>query len=160
MRFPTAYGLYCLVHIPITLLVDSCLCVPEWLRPGFQQAVVEFHVTSNHDFLLRAPPTWLVVFGALELLFQLPFFFFAAYGFLVALRPPRSLARWVAVYGFNAALTTFVCLVEILVHGGDHGLTPVQVWLLAGVYLPTFLIPLVLFIDGMCLWDGPKQKLE
>lgn len=75
----TFYFVYCLLHVPITVLIDSSLAIPREYQPQMQQMIIKFHVSTNKDFLLQSPPVWLVVFGWIELVFQLPFFFIAAY---------------------------------------------------------------------------------
>jgi hypothetical protein len=75
----TFYFIYCLIHIPITILIDSGLTIPHEYQPEIQKRIISFHISQNKDFLLQSPPTWLVLFGWIEVLFQLPLFFLAAY---------------------------------------------------------------------------------
>ncbi|KTB22267.1 putative membrane protein [Nakaseomyces glabratus] len=160
------YYYYCLVHIPITVLVDSSVAVPDkWvLLPG----LVQWHIRQNNDFLLYEKPMWLQLFVWWELVFQLPLFFYFAHQFkkIWALRSKdtknakaerastkKSLYLWLRVYGLNAALTTWICIVVILYRGyypftldasriAGTKLEVRDTLALMGLYLPTFLLPL------------------
>ncbi|CCE66188.1 hypothetical protein TPHA_0P00300 [Tetrapisispora phaffii CBS 4417] len=158
------YTYYSLLHIPITLCIDSTVVLPWRWFPRWVQAAVRWHVAQNHDYLLDDPPWWLVLFVAVELLVQLPLFCYFAWQ-LPRLRRPASVAagddkllkgarrrqhrRVLALlrgYGANASLTTLVCIVHICrwghVVGGAGALSPAQKLQLVAVYLPTFVIPL------------------
>lgn len=74
----TFYFLYFLLHIPITVLIDSALAIPKEYQLNIQKSLLEFHIGQNKDFLLANPPSWLTVFGWIELVLQLPFFFIGA----------------------------------------------------------------------------------
>lgn len=140
----TFYYWYFLVHIPITVIMDSCLVIPESHQHWFQTLAVNFHIDFNKDFLLAAPPLWLQVFVFFELLVQLPIFFVAP----VLLRRNNSKIYLVmTVYGFNAFLTTLVCLVYVLAKGEAHGLTEGDTWNLFAIYVPYCAIPLFMMLD-------------
>lgn len=74
----TFYFLYFLLHIPITVLIDSALAIPPKYQLDIQKTILEFHISENKDFLLARPPSWLRVFGWIELVLQLPLFFVGA----------------------------------------------------------------------------------
>ncbi|KAL3228479.1 putative membrane protein [Nakaseomyces bracarensis] len=160
------YYYYSLVHIPITVLIDSSVVVPEkfQLLPG----LVRFHVEQNHDYLLYEKPAVLRCFVWLELIVQLPLFVYFAWEFrqLWSLRGQdkklakdgvvsdvgsqiesrtRRLYRLLYLYGVNAASTTLWCIYMVCMHGyypatGEPLSTPDLVNLVF-VYLPTFIIP-------------------
>ncbi|EDO17491.1 hypothetical protein Kpol_1058p28 [Vanderwaltozyma polyspora DSM 70294] len=159
------YYYYFLLHIPITLCIDSSVVIPlEWY-PNLLQNLIKFHINNNNDFLLADKPLWLVIFVLIELVVQLPLFvYFTIY--LPRLKQGDSnlanddkvekrsrqefqsrLNWWLKLYGFNASLTTLICIVVIYFNG--HQLNNVDIAMtlneklsLIGVYLPTFLIPL------------------
>lgn len=138
------YFAYFLLHIPITLLIDSCLVIPREYRLDIQNQLADFHISTNKDFLLADPPLWLQIFGVFELFFQLPFFAVGACGLW---QQWRSIYVGLTVYGFNAFLTTLVCLVYIEAEGVSNGLSNNEVVSLSGMYTPYLLIPLVMMID-------------
>lgn len=153
------YFWYFVIHVPITVLIDSCLIIPkDWQFP-IQKTLVLFHIAANNDFLLDTLPLWLQVFGLVELVFQLPLFIYAAFKLY---HNAKSIYPWLIIYGFNASFTTLVCLVYVIAEGEAHGLTPTEVYGLFGLYLPYFLIPLFMLIDSMkrVLTSGTKQKLH
>ena len=78
-KLDTFYRLYFLIHIPITVLVDSALVIPPAYRLAIQTKVLNFHISENKDFILLLAPSWLKVAGFVELIFQLPVFFIGIY---------------------------------------------------------------------------------
>ncbi|CDR45997.1 CYFA0S21e00518g1_1 [Cyberlindnera fabianii] len=155
-KLDTFYFCYCLLHIPITVLIDSALVIPTQWQPSFQKAIIEFHTSSNNDYLLLSPPDWLVVFGWVEILFQLPLFGYAA---LQLYKRSPTIYPLLFVYGVEAAVTTLCCLLHIVSEGGNHGLTQMEVINLFGVYLPTFVIPLFMAIDVFTReWNSPVNE--
>lgn len=78
-KLDTFYFLYFLIHIPITILVDSSLAIPSQWRLSVQQKVLDFHLKENKDFILCISPSWLKIAGLVEIFFQLPVFFIGLY---------------------------------------------------------------------------------
>lgn len=153
------YYYYFLLHIPITILIDSQVVIPPQYHPA--SALAEWHVKQNNDFLLQEKPTWLYYFVWLELVLQLPLFFYFARG----LRPSnvttiktkaskaanaaseKSLNRWLRIYGWNASLSTLISMITIYQRGyyPSQPLVPLSSddrLKLILVYFPTFLLPL------------------
>ncbi|ODV96054.1 hypothetical protein PACTADRAFT_2356 [Pachysolen tannophilus NRRL Y-2460] len=147
------YFLYYLIHIPITVLIDSTLVIPKEFQLELQKTILSFHISSNNDFLLAGDvELWLKIFGLIEILFQLPFFIYYCITFLkkkfsVTVTPNPKLYVCNLIYGFNASLTTLVCLFYVYFKGPENGLTNGEVINLIFVYFPTFLIPAIIFID-------------
>ena len=73
--FRTVVLVFLGTHIPATLMMDSQALLPPAIVPGFMKSLLDFHVRTNHDPLMAAPPAWFKSFILFELLFQLPFFF-------------------------------------------------------------------------------------
>lgn len=156
----TFYYWYFLIHIPITVIIDSCLVIPKENRHWLQQLVFDFHVLTNKDFLLEKPALWLQVFGWFELVVQLPIFLIAP---IALARHSSKIYVVMAIYGFNAFLTTLVCLAYVLDKGEAHGLTVEETWNLFALYVPYLVIPLAMMLD--CGWRvtkllGEKEKRE
>ncbi|CAN3376732.1 hypothetical protein DIURU_001516 [Diutina rugosa] len=156
-RRDQVYWWYFLVHIPITIFMDSNLVVPREYQWSQSLKLLDFHIATNNDILLIDRPDWLQVFGAFELLFQLPLFFYFVY---MMPRPTRQHWVWMVVYGFNAAFTTLVCLFYIY---WDQGrLSDVEKYKLMAIYVPYLALPLVLMLDyarriSAALAVKPKQ---
>lgn len=138
------YIAYFLMHIPITLIIDSCIIIPEEQRFQFQKQFLEFHISSNKDFLLVSLPLWLKVFGLFELFVQLPFFAIGAY---MLVKQMKQVYPYMLIYGFNASFTTLVCLVHIFCDYERFGLTTGESYKLAALYIPYLVIPLVMLVD-------------
>lgn len=144
-RRDTLYYWYFLIHIPVTAIIDACIVIPKENRHWVQQVALDFHIAMNKDFLLAHPPLWLQVFGWFELLVQMPIFVFVP----IALRAgSRKVFVVMTIYGFNAFLTTVVCLTYVLDKGEAHGLTVEETWNLAALYAPYVVIPFFMMIDS------------
>lgn len=139
------YLVYFIVHIPITVLIDSCIVVPPQHQLALSLWILDFHVTTNKDILLIDSPVWFQAFGAVELVFQLPLFFYATHH-LWQRTPSRPHWVWIVIYGFNAAFTTMVCLVYVA-YDNTGRLTTAQKANLIAIYTPYLLIPLVMMLD-------------
>lgn len=140
----TFYYWYFLIHIPVTIVMDSTLVVPEQFQYDFQKYLINLHIDYNKDFLSLAPPFWLKIFVCFELFFQLPVFFLGPY---YLRKNSKKILLAMMVYGFNAFATTLVCLVYILREGALNGLTESETWNLFAVYSPYFVIPLFMMFD-------------
>lgn len=147
----SVYFYYFVVHAPITVLMDATFVIPRERQWAVQRALSDFHVTTNHDYLAASPPVWLQTFVWVELAYQLPLFLVAIVDYLRNKRMGYSKWLWtpLVVYGFNAGFTSLVCVAEILCNGQSHALTADQTWSLAGVYLPTTILPFVMMADYM-----------
>lgn len=125
--------------------MDSSIIVPfDKLHP-FQQYLAQLHLTANKDFLLQNPPLWLKFFGAFEVFFQLPIFFYAAFALW---KDYKSVLVVMSIYGFNAFFTTGVCLIYVLTEAAKNGLSEAEKWNLFALYSPYFVIPLAMMIDS------------
>lgn len=140
----TFYYWYFIIHIPVTLVMDLTMVVPQKWQPSWQQALAAFHINTNKDFLLQEMPLWLQVSAMFELFVQLPIFFIAARALL---RNCQKVYVLMTVYGFNAFFTTLLCLAYAWRDGPSHGLTDGELTNLLGLYTPYCLIPLFMMID-------------
>ncbi|GAV54834.1 hypothetical protein ZYGR_0AS01570 [Zygosaccharomyces rouxii] len=129
---------YFLLHIPITLLIDSAVVLP----PKFHIAgwLLSKQIEDNNDFLLWDRPLWLQAFVTLELAVQLPLFF----QFVKQLRQNHVDSGSLRLYGVLASTTTLVCIGAILeghYPGSSIPLSAADKFKLVGIYFPTFIIP-------------------
>ena len=140
------FALYFATHIPITLLIDAQAVLPPAWFPGFARQLVDYHVRTFHDPLMRAPqPGWFRALVACELGLQLPFFFVA----LRALAARDDGARdAMLVYGAHVA-TTMVPILGVL--ATDESAFPSERarLTLICIYSPYLLVPLLLVIVMM-----------
>ena len=135
------FVLYFATHIPITLLVDAQAVLPPAWFPGFARRLVDYHVRTFHDPLMRAPqPGWFRALVACELGLQLPFFFVA----LRALAARDDGARdAMLVYGAHVA-TTMVPILGALATDNSAFPSELARLTLVGIYSPYLLVPLLL----------------
>lgn len=136
------YIAYCVLHIFISLAIDAAIALPsDWKHP-LQAQILDLHMTLNKDPLLLTPPLWLKGFFWLELIFQIPFFAWAAVDLAKGKKRvwPACLA-----YGIEASTTTFACLVEILFSTAVE--SEAVRWKLIWIYAPSLLIPLIMALD-------------
>lgn len=140
----TFYYWYFIIYIPVTVIMDLTMVVPERFQPGWQQTLAAFHINTNKDFLLREMPLWLYISATFELFVQLPIFFIAARALK---RNCQKVYVLMTVYGFNAFFTTLLCLAYVWRDASSYGLTTGEKANLLGLYTPYFLIPLFMMVD-------------
>lgn len=141
---------YYLIHIPITLIIDSSVVIPPIF--SFQKAIVDFHITTNNDILLTAKPLWFKGFVWIEVLFQLPFFIYSV--------TKGILHVYNVIYGTNAAITTFASILFVIGEGPGMGLSQAQIVKLVGVYVPYVIIPMVIIKGSIGALESRKERLE
>ncbi|KAG2734093.1 hypothetical protein G9P44_003618 [Scheffersomyces stipitis] len=157
------YLAYYLLHIPITVFIDSTIVVPPESQLSISKSILEFHIAQNSDFLLVEKPLWFTLFGWVELVFQLPLFVYFSYKIARNHTHDGLYLVLSVVYGFNAAFTTFVCIGYALIQGESYGLTSSQTLQLAAIYVPYLLIPGLILIDSGSRLVGlvsQKEKSE
>ena len=154
---------YYLLHIPITLLIDSSVIIPTKYHTALTTNLLQFHISQNNDILLLHPQTWFKSFIAFECILQLPLFFYFVKKHVQSNLDVRYYL-WSVVYGFNASFTTLVCMVHILIDGQTQfGLNQLSALKLCGIYLPYLIIPLVILgnaFDNIVKQEETKQKTE
>ena len=157
------YLWYFIIHIPITIFIDSSIVIPEQYQLSITKSILNFHITTNNDILLAYPQTWFKIFGFVELVFQLPLFFY----FIYKLLSPNSLDvnyyLWSMIYGFNAGFTTFVCLIWLIIEYRNFQLLDYQLINLLAIYTPYLLLPLILLIHSfkqIQLYSSSNNKLK
>lgn len=80
----SVYFYYFLVHTPITVLMDATFVIPTEYQLPIQKQLSLFHIQQNKDFLAVEAPLWVSLFVIWELIFQLPFFIYAAINYKMA----------------------------------------------------------------------------
>ncbi|KAJ1656410.1 Transmembrane protein 97 [Dispira simplex] len=146
------FFIYFVVHIPTTVFIDSQIILPSWLYPQLFVNLFDFwHRVSGdplvavYQFGLDPNMVWLYTFVVLELVLQLPFFFYAArelYRDSPCVRLPLGL------YGAHVATTTLPILTSAWF--GYPGLLLNQRYLILAVYSSYFLIPLLMVLNTLC----------
>ncbi|XP_040856872.1 sigma intracellular receptor 2 [Ochotona curzoniae] len=140
-------GLYFVAHIPITLFLDLQMVLPRELFAVELRNVLQWYAKEFKDPLLQDPPEWFKSFVFCELVFQLPFFPFAAYAFF------KGSCKWVRtpaiIYSAHTMTTVIPILATLLFEDFPKGQGPgtfSEKLILVSVYLPYLLIPLVLLL--------------
>uniref|UniRef100_A0A060T2R5 Efficient mitochondria targeting-associated protein 19 n=1 Tax=Blastobotrys adeninivorans TaxID=409370 RepID=A0A060T2R5_BLAAD len=151
------YVAYFVMHLVISVVMDSGAVIPEQYQFGLQRQLNQFHIEQNNDLLMAAPPTWLKSFLWIELVFQVPFFVIGAIGLCKGCKKTYPL---ILVYCVEAAVTTFGCLAEV---SFMDALTTSEKINLAAMYMPMVLIPVVMGIDfyrRILSWIPGKEKTQ
>ncbi|XP_047614067.1 sigma intracellular receptor 2 [Phacochoerus africanus] len=145
-------GFYFLSHIPVTLLVDMQALLPPDLYPVELRNLCKWYTQEFKDTLLQSPPAWFKAFLFCELVFQLPFFPFATYAFF------KGGCKWIRTPAIIYSVHTMTTLIPILstflfedfskasCFKGQGPTTFHERLFLLSVYIPYFLIPLVLLL--------------
>ncbi len=150
MSLDAAYFIYFMIHVPLTLLIDDTFLIPPKYQLSIQKSLYRYQVTHNKDFLASELPIWMKYFVAVELIFQLPVFLACIGSYLKSgskKHISRKLYPYILMYGFNAAFTSFQCLVYIYLQASSYELSQYETYNLLGLYTPTFLIPFFMCID-------------
>ncbi|ORX67381.1 hypothetical protein DL89DRAFT_269214 [Linderina pennispora] len=156
----TVYIGYFASHIPITLAVDLMPLLPRALVPGPLLALNTFLTQTLRDpFMViddtRTDLTWFRSFLACELVFQLPFFFYAL-KLLLAGSPRRH--PWLAVYGAHVVTTMVPILATLAFNITDR--TVSEKLMLAMMYGPYLAIPLLMVATSLPHCLAAKAKTD
>ena len=147
--FRILFLVYFITHIPITLLIDLQALLGDHYPPVLQNIYL-WYTTSYNDVLMTEKPIWLRSFITAELLFQLPFFFIAVYGFWMKkiwIRTPSI------IYGAHTTTTVIPILSEIIFSTKN---TLQEKYILFGFYFPYFFVPFLLMVI-MSLEQNPFE---
>ena len=140
--------LYHLIHIPVTLLIDSSVIIPKQYHLNLTNILVNLHVSQNKDILLLYPQTWFKTFIFIECIFQLPLFIYFVWKHNKREFDTRY-HTWSLIYGFNASFTTFVCMMHIIFEGSLFGLLELEIVKLVGIYSPYLIIPFIILVRSL-----------
>ena len=107
-----AFLCFFISHIPITLLIDGQAFFPRHYYPQILQDVVDWYALTFKDKLMTHPDIqpWFSSLVAIEILFQLPFFFYAVSAMLKRGDINKNLCM---VYGSSTAcslIPIFACI--------------------------------------------------
>lgn len=150
---------YFLIHIPITIFIDSSCIIPQQYQLSISQKIVEFHISTNKDILLAYPQLWFKIFVSFEVLFQLPLFFYFVYKYL-SNSLDLNYYLWNIIYGFNAGFTTFVCLIWLIIEYKSYDLLLIQVINLSAIYSPYLIIPIIIITHSFKSIKSLKLKTD
>ncbi|XP_007485650.1 sigma intracellular receptor 2 isoform X1 [Monodelphis domestica] len=150
-------GLYFLSHIPITLLFDSQALVTSDKFPNELTDMLKWYAQAFKDPLIKDPPSWFKALVFCELVFQLPFFPFAAYAFF------KGSCKWIRIpaiiYSVHTTTTLIPIGAHILFETFPRGPMTFQERLsLLSIYIPYFFIPVILLF--FMLWSPHYNTLE
>eukprot|EP00884_Botryococcus_braunii_P018576 jgi/Botrbrau1/5401/Bobra.182_1s0005.1 len=142
--------IFLVLHIPITIFIDSQSVVPSSWYPELPKQVINSYLSKFKDPLLVIPPEpWFGSLVYLELTFQLPFFLLGIYGFAFG---KKWIQKPAIVYGISTATTVVPCLAQIWLAPGPQARIPLTLF-----YLPYLLMPLAIAIR-MLMTDDPFPK--
>eukprot|EP00879_Flechtneria_rotunda_P005752 GHRR01006053.1.p1 GENE.GHRR01006053.1~~GHRR01006053.1.p1 ORF type:complete len:169 (+),score=7.73 GHRR01006053.1:597-1103(+) len=148
-----------LAHIPMTILFDAQSIMPAHVLTTWPQPlkdVLQWHIRTNGDYLVRDNPIWFVAFVWCEVAIQLPFFLIASYAYLVG----RNWIRIPAImYGVHAATTVVPMLADFWYGQGRHSPQKELLCLIYGTYLVfPMLIALVMAFSRIPFPTDKKKK--
>ncbi|OBZ90619.1 Transmembrane protein 97 [Choanephora cucurbitarum] len=138
------YFIYFSSHIFATLAIDSQAFLPAEWYPQALRDVLSFYVHTYKDPFMGNPAYWFKSFVACELIFQLPFFFYACVSLL---KNSQHLQLPLAIYSAHVATTVLPLLAEILFNT-SHKLDSAQKVVLCGFYGPYFVLPCIMLVDS------------
>lgn len=142
MNFENLYLIFFCLHIPITIFIDSSVFFGPYYF-SFVKNLLKFHVNFNKDFLIKEPELWFKSFIFIEIVFQLPIFFYCSYSIYKKLKSHYVL---MIMYGVNTAISTFTCLLYIA-NREKTDLSNFDRLKLFTIYLPFFMMSLLICAD-------------
>ncbi|KAL5394492.1 hypothetical protein PMIN06_002386 [Paraphaeosphaeria minitans] len=150
------YLVFFLTHIPVMLAFDLTSYYPVAVKPGWITDVRTWYVATYGDRFFYNAPAWFSTFTLLELVYHLPFSFWAIPA-LIRNDPRIPLA--LLVFALETSITTITCLAEML--SWDE-LTPLQrgVQGLGGMYGAYLAVGILMAVDCYARLDRilSKQK--
>ncbi|KAF9089111.1 hypothetical protein BGX29_009761 [Mortierella sp. GBA35] len=145
-----AMVVYFVSHIPATTLMDLVPLYPSHIAPFIQPLLrlQDFYLETFKDPLMGdMSQIWFKTFLHMEGLFQLPFFFYAAWSLY---HNKKSIALWICIYSAHV-ITTVVPVLTTLNFSKDDQLpfevSDSQRLFLNCLYTPWILFPLWMLIE-------------
>jgi hypothetical protein len=142
----TAFLIFFISHVPITLLMNGQTTLPEAMFPDVLRGLLPFYAAQFNDTLMTAPfDIWFKSFVVCEVLLQVPFFIYAV----------KSLVNWQTtdgsgrfrtaclIYGAHA-VTTLIPILAETIFNNVNSLT--EKCILVGFYLPYLIFPAYLVL--------------
>jgi len=155
----TAFLIFFVSHIPITLFVDSQALFPEALYPQAVKDLLDFYVGFVNDPLMARPlfaGPWFHSFVIGELLFQLPFFVIAV---RMLLSDKTTWPDWFRtaciLYGTHTS-TTLIPILAVVVTNPES--SPLHKLMAVSVYLPYLIFPAWLTILAAMDTDATRAS--
>ncbi|KAF9550686.1 hypothetical protein EC957_012002 [Mortierella hygrophila] len=146
-----AMFIYFISHIPATMFMDLVPLYPAFLAPLIQPLLKfqDFYVDTFRDpFMGDRSLIWFNTFLHCEALFQLPFFFFAAYSLY---HNKRSIALWICVYSAHVITTVLPILTTLNLTKDENfpfAISEGQKLFLNCLYTPWVLFPLWMLVES------------
>merc|ERR1712146_539889 len=149
---------YFITHIPITLLVDGQAALTSSLYPDILKELQTFYINDFKDPLMAKLPIWFQIAVWIEVLIQLPYFFFAVKWILEGSKQFR-----IPTLIYSSHVSTVVAII-LGCFALDETINLNQKATLIAIYSPYLLIPLwLLFIcaayENPFLNQPPKKTL-
>ena len=137
-----AFLCFFISHIPITLLIDGQAFFPRHYYPQILQDVVDWYAITFKDKLMTHPDIqpWFSSLVAIEILFQLPFFFYAVSTMLKRKDINKNLCLVYASSTATTLIPIFACILT------DEETTLEEKSVLMSFYLPYLIFPLWLIM--------------
>ncbi|XP_014783862.1 sigma intracellular receptor 2 [Octopus bimaculoides] len=153
------FFIYFTSHIGISIFFDSQVYLPSWMYPAVFRDLLNKYCTTMKDPLLLQAPTWYEAFLLCEFFLQFPFFFVAAYAYWKGVKSCPWIRLPIVIYATHTATTLLPILYHILNYDFRSletkklryagPVTPSERYLLATVYSPYLLTPLVMLADAL-----------
>lgn len=169
----TAFLCFFISHIPITLLLDGQALFPRRYYPQILRTSLDWYASTFKDELMTlsppstssSPPIWFKSLLAIEIIFQLPFFFLAIYAILHAATPQQQnksnnnyyllmiqgdgIFRSLCLIYSTSTVTTLIPILASIVTS-QLATTSSEKGLLLCFYAPYLIFPAWLLIIALC----------
>ncbi|KAH7301306.1 hypothetical protein KP509_23G019500 [Ceratopteris richardii] len=140
---------YFVMHIFITVFVDSQAILPASLYPLPLRSIFSWHISFSGDYLMRDMPPYFKGLVFAEVFLQIPLFFANAYGFYHE-------KRWARTTGLIYGVTAATSLVPILTDFLYSNVATKN--LLMAIYVPFLVIPLALVFHVIISYSETQPR--
>ncbi|KAF8518934.1 transmembrane protein 6/97 [Hysterangium stoloniferum] len=156
------YFCFFVIHIPASLMIDLHAILPKAIAPQFLTEITKSYIALSGDPLIAGANNffgsgyvfaWFRSFLWIELLFQLPMFFFGARALW---KDSPSIYLPMLIYAASTTTTLLPCLATVLavpttedakIAYATAAVTDGQRLLLLSSYVPFLAIPLIMTLD-------------
>eukprot|EP00210_Caulerpa_lentillifera_P007314 g6991.t1 len=148
--------LFFIVHLPVSVIVDSQVLFPTKWYPKWATDIVEDYITDSGDPLMSNPELWFASLVACELVFQVPFFVCGVWCYLTK----QCWIRIPAILYSVHTCTTMIPIVSTLIIKAmtlnpDSNDSNFNLGQMLMTYIPFFLLPLFVGIRWIMVNRAP-----
>ncbi|KAJ3111703.1 Transmembrane protein 97 [Physocladia obscura] len=154
-----AMALFFVLHIPLTIFIDSQFVFPEWTKVHFPTALSVAPLNYAHnanDYLVLQMRPWFASFMWCELLVQLPFYVFLTH----ALITDSPHVRTAGLIYASHTCTTMIPILSDLIFTNNNIQSYDQRVASVAIYSVWFVVPFAMLVAMVWRKDGDGRDIK